>query len=72
MFAIDLNFQGLALKKPGTKMKLNLNYRGWNAKTKALDGDSILENLEVFFVKIWTKTEIVLNCDGRRVDFLKT
>ena len=72
MFAIDLNFQGLALKKPGTKMKLNLNYRGWNAKTKALDGDSILENLGVFSVKIWTKTEIVLNCDGRRVDFLKT
>ena len=72
LFAIDLNFQGLALKKPGTKMKLNLNYRGWNAKTKALDGDSILENLEVFFVKIWTKIEIVLNCDGRRVDFLKT
>ena len=28
LFAIDLNFQGLALKKPGTKMKLNLNYRG--------------------------------------------
>ena len=28
LFAIDLNFQGLALKKPGTKMRLNLNYRG--------------------------------------------
>ena len=56
-----LNFQGLALKKPGTKMKLNLNYRGWNAKNKALDDDSILENLGVFSVKIWTKTEIVLN-----------
>jgi len=27
LFAIDLNFQGLALKKPGTKMRLNLNYR---------------------------------------------
>ena len=27
LFAIDLNFQGLALKKPGTKTKLNLNYR---------------------------------------------
>ena len=24
---IDLNFQGLALKKTGTKMRLNLNYR---------------------------------------------
>ena len=28
LFAIDLNFQGLALNKPGTKTKLNLNYRG--------------------------------------------
>ena len=28
LFAIDLNFQGLALKKPGTKMKLNLNFKG--------------------------------------------
>ena len=28
LFAIDLNFQGLALKKPGTKTKLILNYRG--------------------------------------------
>ena len=27
LFAIDLNLQGLALKKLGTKMKLNLNYR---------------------------------------------
>ena len=27
LFVIDLNFQGLALKKPGTKMRLNLNYR---------------------------------------------
>jgi len=33
---------------------------------------SILENLGVFYVNIWTKTEIVLNCDGRRVNFLKT
>ena len=33
---------------------------------------SILEKLRVFSVKIWTKTEIVLNCDGRRVDFGKT
>jgi len=32
---------------------------------------SILEKLRVFSVKIWTKTEIVLNCDGRRVDFGK-
>ena len=32
---------------------------------------SILEKLRVFFVKIWTKTEIVLNCGGWRVDFLK-
>ena len=28
LFAIDLNFQGLALKKRGTKMRLKLNYRG--------------------------------------------
>ena len=28
LFAIDLNFQGLALKKPGTKTRLNLRYRG--------------------------------------------
>ena len=28
LFAIDLNFQGLALKKPGTKMKLNLTREG--------------------------------------------
>ena len=28
LFVIDLNFQGLALKKQGTKMRLNLNYRG--------------------------------------------
>ena len=27
LFVIDLNFQGLALKKPGTKTRLNLNYR---------------------------------------------
>ena len=27
LLAIDLNFQGIALKKPGTKMRLNLNYR---------------------------------------------
>jgi hypothetical protein len=32
---------------------------------------SILEKLRVFSVKIWTKTEIVLNCDERRVDFGK-
>ena len=32
---------------------------------------SILEKLRVFSVKIWTKIEIVLNCDGRRVDFGK-
>ena len=32
---------------------------------------SILEKLRVFFIKIWTKTEIVLNCDGRKVDFGK-
>ena len=32
---------------------------------------SILEKLEVFSVKIWTKTEIVLNCGGLRVDFGK-
>ena len=38
MFTIDLNFQGLALKKPGTKTRLNLNYRGWLAKTGLLDG----------------------------------
>ena len=72
LFVKKQSFQWLDLKKPGTKTKLNLNYRGWNAKTKALDGDSILENLGVFSIKIWTKTEIVLNCDGRRVDFLKT
>ena len=28
LFAIDLNFYGLTLKKPGTKMRLNLRYRG--------------------------------------------
>ena len=28
LFAKDLNFQGLALKKSGTKTRLNLNYRG--------------------------------------------
>ena len=38
MFAIDLNFQGLALKKPGTKMKLNLNYRRQKAKLEVLGG----------------------------------
>ena len=31
-----------------------------------------MEKLRVFSVNIWTKTEIVLNCDGRRVDFGKT
>jgi len=34
LFAIDLNFQGLDLKKPGTKMKLNLNYRAGMQKLK--------------------------------------
>ena len=33
---------------------------------------SIFEKLRVFSIKIWTKIEIVLNCDGRRVDFGKT
>ena len=28
LFTIDLNFQGLALKKPVTKTRLNLHYRG--------------------------------------------
>ena len=28
LFAKDLNFQGLALKKPGTKTKLNLTREG--------------------------------------------
>ena len=28
LFAKKQNFQGLDLKKTGTKMKLNLNYRG--------------------------------------------
>ena len=28
LFAIDLNFQGLALKKPGAKTKLNLTREG--------------------------------------------
>ena len=28
LFVRVLNFQGLALKKPETKMSLNLNYRG--------------------------------------------
>ena len=28
LFARVLNFQGLALKKPGTKMRLNLKYKG--------------------------------------------
>ena len=28
LFVIDLNLQGLALKKLGAKMRLNLNYRG--------------------------------------------
>ena len=32
---------------------------------------SILEKIGVFSIKIWTKTEIVLNCGGWRVDFLK-
>ena len=27
LLAIDLNFQGLALKKPGTKTRFNLRYR---------------------------------------------
>ena len=38
MFVIYLNFQRLALEKPGTKTKLNLNYRGWHAKLQAKDG----------------------------------
>jgi hypothetical protein len=37
---IDLNFQGLALKKLGTKMRLNLNYRGELAKQLTKDGGS--------------------------------
>ena len=28
LFAIDLNFQGLALKKLGTKTRFNVRYRG--------------------------------------------
>ena len=38
LFVTDLNFQRLALKKPGAKTRLNLNYRGQQEKTKALDG----------------------------------
>jgi len=67
-----LKEKGLAIKKPRTKTRLNLNYRA-NLQNYALRmAGSILEKLRVFSVKIWTKTEIVLNCDGRRVDFGKT
>ena len=38
LFAKKQSFQGLDLKKPGTKTKLNLNYRGWHAKLQAKDG----------------------------------
>ena len=72
LFAIDLNFQGLVLKKPRTKMKLNLNYRAGMQKLKLWTAGSILEKLGVFSIKIWTKTEIVLNCGGRWVDLGKT
>ena len=32
------SFQGLDLKKPRAKTKLNLNYKGQHAKTELLDG----------------------------------
>ena len=32
------SFQGLDLKKLGTKTRLNLNYRGQHAKLQAKDG----------------------------------
>ena len=40
LFAIDLNFQGLALKKPGTKTKLNPKLGGQLAKQRTKDGGS--------------------------------
>ena len=38
LFAKKQSFQGLDLKKPGTKTKLNLNYRGQRATLYLLDG----------------------------------
>ena len=44
LFAIDLNFQGLALKKPGIKTRLNLNYRGQKEKQGSWTSGSINKN----------------------------
>ena len=52
-------------------MRLNLNYRGQIAKLRTKDGGFYFGKAQGVFRKIWTKTEIVLKCDGRRVDFGK-
>ena len=36
--SIDFKEKGLAIKKPRTKTRLNLNYRGYLAKLRTKDG----------------------------------
>ena len=62
---------GASSKKPGTKMRLNLNYRGQLAKLRTKDGGFYIRKDRGFFEKFWIKTEILLNKGGPRVDIQK-
>ena len=62
-------FQGLDLKKLWTKTRLTLTTGARKQKLKLWTVGSILEKLGVFSIKIWTKTEIVLNCGGLWIYF---
>ena len=51
LFAIDLNFQGLALKKPGTKMRFKPKLQGLACKREVLVGGFGLRKTEGPFCK---------------------
>jgi len=66
------SFQGLDLKKPGTKTRSNLNYRASLKNYRLRTAGSILEKIGGFSEKFWIKTEILLNSGGLRVYLPKT
>ena len=60
LFVKKQSFQGLDLKKPGAKTKLNLNFRGVARKKvgcgRLWTAGTIFLNLRGFTINIWTKT----------------
>ena len=71
LFAIDLYFQGLALKKPGTKMRLNLNYRGYLEKLELLDYGLDFVKGQGLNRRNRTLLQLLLNKGGLQVDIQK-